>query len=151
MQRTSRSSRKLRFHSSASPTNGSWTWTSLFELHGARRVMLVRFILVAFPRPGLNGCVKAVQLIAHGAPGQFKFADLPDPRPARGEVMVQVYACGLNHLDLWVEEGALPIPVQLPRVQGCEIAGRIFALGDGVTGWKEGDRVAIQSNIFCGE
>jgi NADPH:quinone reductase-like Zn-dependent oxidoreductase len=95
--------------------------------------------------------VKAIQLIAHGAPGQFKLVDLPDPRPAGGEVLVQVYACGLNHLDLWVEEGALPIPIELPRVQGCEVAGRIVALGVGVAGWKEGERVAVQSNIFCGQ
>jgi NADPH:quinone reductase-like Zn-dependent oxidoreductase len=89
--------------------------------------------------------VKAVQLIAHGAPGQFKFTDLPDPQPVRGEAVVQVYACGLNHLDLWVEEGALPVPIELPRVQGCEMAGRIAGLGEDVTGWKEGDRVAIQT------
>jgi len=95
--------------------------------------------------------MKAVQLVAHGAAGQFKLAELPDPQPTRGEVVVQVYACGLNHLDLWVEEGALPMPIKLPRVPGCEIAGRIIAPGEGVTGWKEGDRVAIQSNIFCGQ
>ena len=95
--------------------------------------------------------VKAVQLVVHGAPGQFKFSDLPDPQPSAGEVVVQVCACGLNHLDLWVEEGALPIPIKLPRVPGCEIAGRIVALGESVTGWKEDDRVAVQSNIFCGQ
>lgn len=97
------------------------------------------------------GGVKAVQLVAHGAPGQFRFTDLLDPRPGPGEVLVQVCACGVNRLDLWVEEGALPIPIGLPRIQGCEIAGRIAALGEGVTGWKEGDRVAIQSNVFCGQ
>jgi 2-desacetyl-2-hydroxyethyl bacteriochlorophyllide A dehydrogenase len=95
--------------------------------------------------------VKAVQLTAHGKPGQFKLSELPDPNPGAGEVIVQIHACGLNHLDLWAEEGALPIPVQLPRVQGCEIAGTISAVGDEVADWKPGDRVAVQSNIFCGQ
>jgi NADPH:quinone reductase-like Zn-dependent oxidoreductase len=44
--------------------------------------------------------VKAVQLIAHGAPGTFELRDLPEPRPGANEVVVQVEACGLNHLDL---------------------------------------------------
>jgi len=95
--------------------------------------------------------MKAVQLVAHGTPGQFQLRDLPDPKPAAGEVIVQVHACGLNHLDLWLEEGGLPIPVQLPRTPGCEIAGRIVALGAGVKHWKEGEGVAVQSNIFCGQ
>jgi 2-desacetyl-2-hydroxyethyl bacteriochlorophyllide A dehydrogenase len=95
--------------------------------------------------------VKAVRLIAHGAPGKFELRDLPDPQPAHGEVVVQVQACGLNHLDLWLEEGRLPMPVQLPRTPGCEIAGRILAIGPGVSGWQAGDRVAVQSNLFCGQ
>jgi len=95
--------------------------------------------------------MKAIQLIAHGKPGQFQLRDLPDPQPANGEVVVQVFACGLNHLDLWLEEGGLPIPIQLPRTPGCEISGRIVALGDGVKNWQKGDGVAVQSNIFCGQ
>ena len=58
--------------------------------------------------------MKAVRLMAHGAPGQFDFSDRPDPVPAPDEVLVAVRACGLNRLDLWLEEGSLPIPVTLP-------------------------------------
>jgi 2-desacetyl-2-hydroxyethyl bacteriochlorophyllide A dehydrogenase len=94
--------------------------------------------------------MKAVQLTVHGTPGEFRFVELPDPKPDANEVLVQVYACGLNHLDLWLEEGALPIPVQLPRIPGCEIAGRVIALGEGVHNWREGERAAVQSNLFCG-
>ncbi|MEI7728826.1 MAG: zinc-binding dehydrogenase [Verrucomicrobiota bacterium] len=94
--------------------------------------------------------MKAVQLIAHGAPGKLELRDLPDPQPGPGEVVVQVMACGLNHLDLWLEENGLPIPPVLPRTPGCEIAGRVVQIGPNVTLWKAGDRVAIQSNIFCG-
>jgi len=95
--------------------------------------------------------MKSVQLVAHGTPGRFEVCHLPDPQPTRGEVVVQVLACGLNHLDLWLEEGGLPIPIQLPRTPGCEIAGRIGACGEGVRDWKQGDRVAVQSNIYCGQ
>src|SRR4051812_3433867 len=95
--------------------------------------------------------MKAAQLVAHGKPGKFELRDIPDPQPGKGEVVVEVKACGLNHLDLWTEEGALPIPIHLPRTPGCEIAGVVQALGAGVEGWQRGDRVAVQSNLFCGE
>lgn len=95
--------------------------------------------------------MKAAQLIAHGAPGTFAWRDVPTPEPGPDEVIVEVRACGLNRLDLWLEEGSLPIPLHLPRTPGCEIAGRIAALDSQVAGWREGDRVAVQSNLFCGD
>src|SRR5579859_3719312 len=95
--------------------------------------------------------MKAVQLIAHGTPGKFELHELPEPRPGPGEVVVQVQSCGLNHLDLWLEQGALPVPVQLPRTPGGEIAGRIVEVGAEVDAWRRGDEVAVQSNLFCGE
>jgi NADPH:quinone reductase-like Zn-dependent oxidoreductase len=99
--------------------------------------------------------VKAIQLVAFGNPGKFELRDVPDPQPKPGEAVVQVQSCGLNHLDLWLEEAGLPIPVQLPRTPGGEIAGKIAALGSPASpepsNWKIGDAVAIQSNLFCGE
>ncbi len=67
--------------------------------------------------------MKAVQLVAHGAPGTFKFGDVAEPVPAAGEVIVRVRACGLNHLDLWLEAGQLPVPVTLPRFPGGDVSG----------------------------
>jgi NADPH:quinone reductase-like Zn-dependent oxidoreductase len=95
--------------------------------------------------------MKAIQLVAHGKPGKFELRDVPDPKPKLDEAVVQVQSCGLNHLDLWLEEAGLPIPLQLPRTPGGEIAGKILELGTGVKDWKIGDAVAVQSNIFCGE
>jgi NADPH:quinone reductase-like Zn-dependent oxidoreductase len=115
--------------------------------------------------------VKAIQLVAHGKPGKFELRDLPEPQPKAGEVVVQVQSCGLNHLDLWLEEAGLPIPVPLPRTPGGEVAGKIVEIGvpgsaavpaassepgrsrhvENAPGWKIGDAVAVQSNIFCGE
>jgi NADPH:quinone reductase-like Zn-dependent oxidoreductase len=109
--------------------------------------------------------VKAIQLVAHGTPGKFELRDVPDPQPGPGEVVVQVRSCGLNHLDLWLEEAGLPIPVPLPRTPGGEIAGKIVEIGSAGSAtvpaaslrdadaptWKIGDAVAVQSNLFCGE
>lgn len=94
--------------------------------------------------------MRAVQLISHGVPGAFQVADLPVPKPAPDEVLVQVKACGLNRLDLWAEEGGLPVPLQLPRILGGEIAGVIAQLGEDVDNWRLAERVAVQSNLFCG-
>src|SRR5438128_1339484 len=94
--------------------------------------------------------MRAVQLVAHGIPGRFQLKSIPDPKAALGEVVVEVHACGLNRLDLWVEENALPIKPELPRITGGELAGRVIELGPDVTEWEIGARVAVQSNFFCG-
>jgi NADPH:quinone reductase-like Zn-dependent oxidoreductase len=95
--------------------------------------------------------MKAIQLLAHGAPGRLIYHEIPDPVPAAGEVLIRVRACGLNRLDLWFEEGALPVAPALPRIPGGEVSGEIIGVGAGVKDWKEGERVAVQSNLFCGE
>lgn len=84
-------------------------------------------------------------------PGRFALRDVPAPVAGPGDVVVAVRACGLNHLDLWLEEAGLPIPPTLPRTPGGEIAGVVAAVGEGVTEWRVDDRVAVQSNLFCGE
>lgn len=94
--------------------------------------------------------MRAVQLTQHGAPGVFTATNIPAPKPAPDEVLVEVKACGLNRLELWAEEGSLPVPVQLPRILGGEISGAIAELGSDVDDWRRGERVAIQSNLFCG-
>jgi D-arabinose 1-dehydrogenase-like Zn-dependent alcohol dehydrogenase len=95
--------------------------------------------------------VKVIQLIAHGTPGQFELREIPNPTPGPAEVVVAVRACGLNHLDLWLESAGLPVAVPLPRTPGGEVAGVIHSVGSQVSDWQPGDRVAIQSNLFCGQ
>lgn len=95
--------------------------------------------------------MKAIQLVAHGKPGKFELREVPNPLPGPDDVVVQVQSCGVNHLDLWLEEAGLPMTIPLPRTPGGEIAGNIFAVGSRVKDWKSGDRVAVQSNLFCGE
>lgn len=75
---------------------------------------------------------------------------MPDPVAAKDEAVVRVHACGINRLDLWTEQAALPVRIPTPLVQGCEIAGEIISFGTGSSAWNIGDRVAIQSNLCCG-
>jgi NADPH:quinone reductase-like Zn-dependent oxidoreductase len=94
--------------------------------------------------------MRAVQLTKHGVPGSFSVGEIDVPKLAPDEVLVQVKACGVNRLELWAEEGELPVPMQLPRTLGGEIAGIIAELGTDVDDWRKGERVAVQSNLFCG-
>ena len=94
--------------------------------------------------------MKALQLVAHGKPGTFELREVPDLQAGPDEVVVKVRACGLNHLDLWTEAGELPVPIKLPLTPGCEISGEVLRIGEGVAPFKPGDRIAIQSNLFCG-
>ncbi len=67
--------------------------------------------------------------------------EVPDPRPAPGEVLVRVRATALNRADLLQLRGLYPPPPGESEVPGLECAGEIEALGAGVSGWQEGDRV----------
>ena len=68
--------------------------------------------------------------------------EYPAPEPGPGEVRVQVRAAGVNFPDLMQTRGEHQHKPALPFVPGLEIAGEIEALGDGVTDWRVGDRVA---------
>ena len=68
--------------------------------------------------------------------------DGPVPQPAKGEILVEVKACGVCRTDLHVVDGELPNP-KLPIVPGHEIVGRVAAIGAGVLGFAPGERVGI--------
>ena len=74
--------------------------------------------------------------------GDFELVERDIPEPGPGQVRIQVEACGICHSDVLVKEGLWP-GLQYPRVPGHEIAGRVDALGTGVTAWKTGDRVGV--------
>ncbi|MBI2391912.1 MAG: alcohol dehydrogenase catalytic domain-containing protein [Deltaproteobacteria bacterium] len=76
------------------------------------------------------------------ANGPFERVERDVPQPAANQVRVKVEACGMCHSDVFVKSGGYPGLV-LPRVPGHEIAGRVDAVGEGVTAWKVGDRVGI--------
>ncbi len=80
----------------------------------------------------------------------LEITDLPDPTPGRGEVLVSVAACGICGSDVHGYDGSSGRRIP-PIVMGHEAAGTIAALGDGVSGFAEGDRVTFDSTIFCGD
>jgi alcohol dehydrogenase, propanol-preferring len=69
-------------------------------------------------------------------------AELPDPAPGEGELLIDVHACGVCRTDLHVVDGDLEHPKK-PVIPGHEIVGTVAALGSGVTGFAPGDRVGV--------
>ena len=84
--------------------------------------------------------VKAVSFDAPGGPEVMKDIDIDVPPPGRGELRVRHTAIGVNYIDIYHRSGLYPVP--LPGRLGLEAAGVIEVLGDGVKGFKPGDRVA---------
>jgi putative PIG3 family NAD(P)H quinone oxidoreductase len=86
--------------------------------------------------------MKAVMFGGKGGPEIISVGELPDPIPARGEVLVRVRAAALNRADLLQRRGLYPPPPGYrPDVPGLELAGEVVRAGEGVTAWKPGDRV----------
>lgn len=73
----------------------------------------------------------------------------PDPSPGHGEVILRVEASALNHLDLGLRSGLGRAPGNLPRILGCDMAGEIVEIGQGVTGLELGDRVLVDNRVKC--
>lgn len=72
----------------------------------------------------------------------MKQVDLPEPKPKPGEVLVRVRATSLNYRDHMILSGNYRASPKLPLVPLSDGAGEVVAVGDGVTGWSAGDRVA---------
>jgi NADPH:quinone reductase-like Zn-dependent oxidoreductase len=81
--------------------------------------------------------VKAVRIHEDGGPDVLRYEDAPDPVPGSGQVLVELRAASLNHLDLWIRKGLPSVPK--PRILGADGAGVVVS-GDGFT---PGDRVVI--------
>jgi NADPH:quinone reductase-like Zn-dependent oxidoreductase len=101
--------------------------------------------------------VKSIFHRVHGDAGVLELgeSDAPEPRP--GEVLVEVAACGLNHLDVLQRRGPALIPgFQLPHVAGMDVAGIVVAVGPGsdparFPAAQVGARVVVDPAIACGE
>ncbi|MBA2245014.1 MAG: alcohol dehydrogenase catalytic domain-containing protein [Gemmatimonadetes bacterium] len=85
----------------------------------------------------------------HGGPEQLRIEEVPRPEPGPGEVLVEVRAAAMNHLDLWVRRG-LPIEITMPHIGGSDVAGVIAEVGSGVTGVTVGERVVVNPSLWCG-
>ncbi|MEA1014685.1 NADPH:quinone oxidoreductase family protein [Sphingosinicella sp. LY1275] len=85
--------------------------------------------------------MKALLSTAPGGPETLALSDVPDPAPGKGQLLVGVKACAINYPDVLIIEDKYQFKPPRPFAPGGEIAGVVEALGDGVEGWKVGDRV----------
>jgi putative PIG3 family NAD(P)H quinone oxidoreductase len=85
--------------------------------------------------------MKAVTITQPGGPEVLKWADVPDPVPQDGEVLIDVAASAVNRADILQRQGFYDPPPGTSPYPGLECSGRIAALGPGVSGWAVGDEV----------
>jgi putative PIG3 family NAD(P)H quinone oxidoreductase len=83
----------------------------------------------------------AITLTEFGSPDVMQWTQVPDLRPERGQVIVDVAAAGVNRADLMQRQGFYPPPPGASETLGLECSGIISELGEGVYDWKVGDRV----------
>ncbi|REE97474.1 NAD(P)H-quinone oxidoreductase [Thermomonospora umbrina] len=83
----------------------------------------------------------AITMREPGGPDVLEWAEVPDPEPAAGEVLLDVAASAVNRADVMQRLGFYPPPPGAPPYPGLEASGRIAALGEGVEGWQVGDEV----------
>ena len=82
-------------------------------------------------------------LLSHepGGPETLRIDEVSDPSPDRGELLVRVRACSINYPDVLIIEDKYQLKPPRPFAPGSEIAGEVEAVGEGISGWSEGDRV----------
>jgi NADPH:quinone reductase len=85
--------------------------------------------------------MKAVRVHQVGGPEVLRLEEVPIPEPGPGEVLVRIFASGVNYIDTYKRKGLYPMP--LPFTLGEEAAGVVEKVGEGVVGVRVGDRVAF--------
>ncbi len=85
--------------------------------------------------------MKAQTIEDFGPPDVFRLAELPDPTAGPGQVVVKVAATSVNPVDYKSRSVKRPISPDLPAVLGCDLAGTVVAIGEGVSDFKAGDQV----------
>jgi NADPH:quinone reductase-like Zn-dependent oxidoreductase len=89
--------------------------------------------------------VKAVRIHEDGGPEVLRYEDAPDPVPGTGQVLIELRAASLNHLDVWIRKGLPSVPK--PRILGADGSGVVVS-GDG---FAAGDRVVINPGVDHGD
>ena len=94
--------------------------------------------------------MKAVVFHEHGGIDKLRYEDRPEPVVRDNEVLVQVKACALNHLDIWARIGLPGIQIPLPHISGNDICGEVVSTGRLVTRARSGDAVIVSPGLSCG-
>ena len=85
--------------------------------------------------------MRAIVMDGFGGPEVLRLGEAPRPRPGPGQVLIKVGATSVNRADLQQRSGNYPPPPGESEILGLEVAGVIAELGEGVTGWRAGERV----------
>jgi NADPH2:quinone reductase len=91
--------------------------------------------------------MKTIRVYEFGDPAVMKMEEVPDPTPGPGQILVKVEAIGVNPVETAIREGKYSVEPDLPYTPGTDAAGTVEALGDGVTGFKPGDRVYVIKTV----
>ena len=94
--------------------------------------------------------MKAVVFRQHGGPEVLEYTDVPEPSIRADEVLIEVRACALNHLDVWTRGGLPGIKIPLPHILGNDIAGVVREVGALAVWIHPGDEVMVQPGVSCG-
>lgn len=94
--------------------------------------------------------MKCVRIHEHGGVDKLVHEDVPMPSITDTDVLVQVKATSINHLDIWVRNGLPGVRYPLPMIPGVDAAGVVADKGESVRHVKIGDRVVVAQGISCG-
>ena len=94
--------------------------------------------------------MKAVVFDRFGGPEVLEYREVPDPKPRADEVRIDVKACGINHLDLWIRAGFPGLDPEMPHILGSEIVGIANTVGEAVRHVKPGEKVLVLPTLSCG-
>ena len=94
--------------------------------------------------------MKAITIHEHGGLERVRLEEIPEPQPAEDEVLLDVRAAGLNHLDIWARKGRRGMSVKMPHILGSDAAGVVVKAGSRVRGVSVGDEVILNPGLSCG-
>ena len=94
--------------------------------------------------------MRAIVFYEHGGPEVLRQEERPAPRVRADEVLVEVRACALNHLDVWARGGLPGVRIPLPHILGNDIAGVVREVGELVDWVGPGAEVMLQPGVSCG-
>src|SRR4051794_3336108 len=85
--------------------------------------------------------MKALVVSEFGSPDVLKMQEVPPPVPGEHDLLIEVFACGLNPIDFKIRRGALAKGRTMPIILGFDVSGMVRELGQGVKGFRVGDEV----------
>jgi NADPH2:quinone reductase len=91
--------------------------------------------------------MKAIRINQFGGPEVLRLEEVPEPRPAAGQVLVRVRAAGVNPVDTYIRSGLHAVKPALPFTPGLDAAGEVEAVGEGVTQLSVGQRVYVAVSL----